>query len=133
MARPNRSSESSGNLFSLLIVEDEHSLRQAMAHRFERRGHRVCAAASIAEARQQLCNASFDFFVFDIGLPDGDGLSLLDDGRAPRTLVISGEPQPARLEANGVEHFLAKPFDLSEATRRVEALSSSTCVEEVSQ
>jgi len=109
--------------FSLLIVEDETCLRDAMTRRFERRGYRVRAAGSIAEARQQLERRSFDVFVFDVGLPDGDGLSLLDATRAARTLVISGECKPARLEASGVRHFLAKPFDLSEASRQVEALS----------
>jgi len=105
----------------LLIVEDESTLGDILVRYFEARDMEVERAASLAEAREHLARQTFDAFLLDVSLPDGDGLSLL--GRAPveKTLVITAQPNPARFESLGVRHF-SKPFDVPELALAVDQL-----------
>ena len=109
----------------ILIVEDEIGLRRSLAGYLEGRGLEVSQAGCLAEARQLLDHIDFDAVVLDIGLPDGDGLTLLEHSPAERSLVITANPDLARLEHWGVLHFLAKPLDLPEFVREVHLLSSA--------
>ena len=96
----------------LLIVEDEVVLRRCLAAYFEAQGLRVSQAGSITEAAELLDRSEFDAAVLDVGLPDGDGLSLLERTNADRSLVITANPDPSRFERCGVQHHLQKPVDL---------------------
>jgi DNA-binding response OmpR family regulator len=96
----------------VLIVEDEEVLRQSLARYLAGRGLAVAVAGSLAEARMALAGGAFEAVVLDVGLPDGDGLDLLERAGAGRALVVSGAPDPARYARHGVVHHLAKPLDL---------------------
>ena len=71
----------------------------------------------------------YDAIVLDLGLPDGDGLSLLGEmrarGSAVPTLVLTArdavEHRVAGLDA-GADDYLIKPFATSEVVARVKAL-----------
>ena len=108
----------------LLVVEDERGLRRAMSRYLDRNGYCVRTADSLAEAHAHLERESFDLLVLDVGLPDGDGLSLLERDRAHRTLVISATFQRCDLAERGIEHFLEKPFDLVDAVRLLDGMAS---------
>jgi DNA-binding response OmpR family regulator len=60
--------------YRLLLVEDDPELARAVARILRREGLQVTAAPSCATARALTCR--FDIGVFDIGLPDGDGVEL---------------------------------------------------------
>ncbi len=106
----------------LLIVEDETTLREALAGFFAGRGMEVQSAGSVAEARERLREGSFDAFLLDVGLPDGSGLSLIGVAPPERALVITARPDPEHFERYGVQHHLAKPVDLFELAREVDDL-----------
>ena len=108
----------------VLIVEDEIGLRCRLARYLEGRGLAVSQAGSLAEAETLLDREEFDAVVLDVGLPDGDGLTLLTRSPAERSLVITANPDPERFERCGVVHHLAKPLDLPEFVREVRMLSN---------
>ena len=109
----------------VLIVEDEIGLRRSLARYLEDRGLEVTQAGCISEAEGLLDQIAFDAVVLDVGLPDGDGLTLLARLPAERSLVISVEADPERLERCGVLHFLAKPLDLRVFASEVRALGGA--------
>ncbi len=110
----------------VLIVEDEARLRRYLAMSLIGAGIEVEQAGSLEEAQSLLARRRFDAVVLDVGLPDGDGLSLLACSPVDRALVITANPDAGRFESLGVLHHLTKPIDLPEFVREVHGL---TCAE----
>ena len=75
----------------LLLVEDDPELARATARVLRREGLQVMAAPSLATARALTCR--FDVGIFDIGLPDGDGVelasTLLDQQQVERAVFFT--------------------------------------------
>ncbi len=135
------------DLTRILLVEDHASFRQALAFMFEREPEFkvIEQASTLAEARR-LSGESLkdvDVAVVDLGLPDGDGLNLIEDfsSSVPKitTLVLSASLEPGRLAraveagAAGVLHKSTPIKEIVEAVRRLKAgealLSSGEIVE----
>jgi CheY-like chemotaxis protein len=103
---------------TILIVDDEPDLREAIAFDYRRKKFNVLLAASGNEAIQILEKEKVDIVVSDVRMPDGDGLKLLDTVKAknaffPVVLFITGYADISVEEAydRGVEAVFAKPFD----------------------
>jgi PAS domain S-box-containing protein len=75
----NRSNKISG--MRILLVEDHEPTRTALSHLLTRRDCKVMVATSAAEARMIARQANFDLVVSDIGLPDGNGYTLMSELR----------------------------------------------------
>ena len=114
---------------SVLLVEDDRELRQTLRDALSVEGYRVHAAASLADARALLAHAvvdgGLDLVLLDLGLPDGDGESLLSQLRRERAtpvIVISArhgdDPKVSLLDA-GADDYLVKPFSLAELLARM--------------
>ena len=110
------------NVGTLLIVEDEPVLRRCLEFHFCNRGMEVSVAGSLSEARSLIEVADFDAALLDVGLPDGDGLSLLPSLPPDRSVVITANPDFERLETLGVKHVVPKPLDLDIVARVVDGL-----------
>ncbi len=102
----------------VLVVEDEAGVREAIEAVMAAAGHRVVAAADGAAALRQLEDQVVDAVVLDLGLPDVDGLELLNDltalDDAPSVVVLTGRDDlPTVVEAmrRGADNFLVKPVD----------------------
>ena len=65
----------------ILIVEDERKVARFIAMALIEQAYTVRIAASCAEARDALAESPCDAMVLDLGLPDGDGLTLLAEWR----------------------------------------------------
>ena len=109
----------------LLVAEDEELLREVLSSFFEARGFEVARARSLAEAERHLVAGSFDAAIVDVGLPDGDGLTLIARADPSRSVVISARPDERRYARFGVRHHLAKPLDLPELAELVSSLADS--------
>jgi CheY-like chemotaxis protein len=109
------------HVLRLLIVEDEVGLRRSLARYFALCGLEVTEAGSVGEAHEHLDAGVFDVVVLDVGLPDGDGLTLLPRTDARRSVVVTADPDPDRFRGVGVIRHLAKPLDLRELRTAVEA------------
>jgi two-component system response regulator PilR (NtrC family) len=75
---------------SLLIVDDERSLREVLQMVFKKEGYTVSVATGYQEALQQLKTNLFDLVISDIKMKDGSGIDLVRDVKAgnAETLVV---------------------------------------------
>lgn len=77
----------------VLIVEDiaevRRALREVAARAFP--GIGIREAVSVAEARAALAGGDFDLLLLDIGLPDGSGVTIVDEavGRVPQIVITT--------------------------------------------
>ena len=104
---------------TLLVVDDERIIRQALSARLDEAGYRVIAAEGLTEARRALADGGIDAVLLDIRLKDGDGLSLLEELRAskPALPVIMAtaygdSERTIRAMRLGAFEYVTKPFDL---------------------
>lgn len=113
----------------LLIVEDDHALAAALSEALARRGIASDRANRLDDAGQMLAAAQYSAMLLDLGLPDGDGVTLLRALRAGRNpvpvIAITArggvEDRIAGLDA-GADDYLAKPFDVDELIARLRAV-----------
>ncbi|MFO1306516.1 MAG: response regulator transcription factor [Burkholderiales bacterium] len=113
----------------VLLVEDDSTLQTAVRHYFARESWTVDCAPTLLAARACLAG-SYDAVVLDLGLPDGDGLSLLPtivrSEEPPATLILTARDRLSDrirgLDA-GADDYLVKPFDLPELAARLRALA----------
>ena len=75
---------------SLLVVDDDRHIQNAMADYLRSLGHRTETASTCGEAIQRMEEFPFEVVVCDVNLPDKDGFELLQWTRdaAPDTSVI---------------------------------------------
>jgi len=113
---------------SLLIVEDEASIREPLVKYFSNNQFRVKAAASAVEARALLAAHAFDLVVADIMMPGEDGLSLCRHIRSTSNLpVILLTARAEELDRIlglevGADDYVTKPFSPRELLARVKAV-----------
>lgn len=75
---------------TVLLVEDEPTLRRAVAMRLGREGWAVVEAGTAKEALEAVARTDIDLVLLDQGLPDGDGAELVGRFRSvsPETVII---------------------------------------------
>jgi two-component system KDP operon response regulator KdpE len=110
---------------TILVVDDDLQLRRFLRTTLAGHGHTVAEAGTVAEAIDAIARVHPAVILLDLGLPDGDGLTLLrrvpPEGRAP-VIVLSARGQEGdkvtALDA-GAEDYLTKPFGASELLARI--------------
>ncbi len=101
----------------ILIVDDDTSFLAAAVEIASVHGLRAETAATLDAARTKLRDASFDLMLLDLGLPDGDGLSFLEEiepANHMRIAIITGNPSvesAVRAIRLPVVDYLVKPLD----------------------
>jgi len=113
---------------SLLIVDDEDSLRDLLARTFRRKGYQTDTAATGHEAIDIISDPArhFDLVLLDLNMPGATGLQVMKVIRLCRpkakVLVISGHITPevrADFHHLGQREFMQKPYTLDEMGRRL--------------
>ena len=113
---------------NILVVDDEHGIRELLFEILDDEGHNVIAAQNAAEARQARANARPDLVLLDIWMPDTDGVSLLKEWSASGLLdmpviMMSGHATiETAVEATriGAMAFLEKPITMQKLLAAVE-------------
>jgi len=110
-----------------LVVDDEPAIRRFLRAALSAQGYDVIEAASVREALIEATNQKPDVVVLDLGLPDGDGLMVVQSLRQwtdVPILILSVRGQEAdkiaALDA-GVDDYLTKPFSTGELLARLRA------------
>ena len=79
---------------SILVTDDEDSIRNLLVSWLQRFGHDVSSAGNARDALRYAAKQTFDLVITDIVMPDGDGFELIGVFRkkqpAARILAISG-------------------------------------------
>ena len=113
----------------ILIVEDNALVASGIQAGLELHGFTSDTAGSVAQAQAHMASRQFDACVLDLGLPDGDGVSLLRQwrgkGLALPVLILTArstiEDKVAGFQT-GTDDYLTKPLDLQELVLRLRAL-----------
>ncbi len=113
----------------VLLVEDSTVLGQTLHDHLERTGHACDLACDGQQALAHLHAHAYDAVVLDIGLPQMDGISVLErwrrDGRKMPVLILTARDRwsdkVSGIDA-GADDYVTKPFHIEEVLARVRAL-----------
>jgi two-component system, OmpR family, alkaline phosphatase synthesis response regulator PhoP len=116
---------------SILIVEDEENLQDALKLNLEMEGYEISTASDGAEALKKVHDEYFDLIILDIMLPEIDGISVCETIRLKDTqvaiLMLSARSSSADRVLGlkkGADDYLTKPFNLEELLLRIQKLIS---------
>jgi len=106
---------------AVLIVDDDPDILTALQDFIEHEGFRVTGVSTCRDALAQVRTVHFAAVLLDIGLPDGDGLAILETIQAitPSLPVIvltafTSQDYHARSLSSGAFSFLTKPYNRNE-------------------
>ena len=114
----------------IVLVEDNQQLATTIADGLSEDGYAVDVVGTAADAIERGLRRDLDLMVLDLGLPDRDGIEVLNDLRGARInvpiLVLTArdavEARVAALHA-GADDYLVKPFAFDELVARIGALA----------
>jgi len=117
------------NKLSILVVDDEENLLEALKLNLELEGYEVSTAADGAEALRKVDQEYFDLIILDVMLPELDGISVCENIRIKNLempiLMLSAKTSSADRVIGlkkGADDYLTKPFNLEELLLRVRKL-----------
>lgn len=115
--------------YSILLVEDEENLQEALKLNLELEGYEVTSSFDGADALQQFQKEHFDLIILDVMLPELDGISVCETIRLSNNetpiLILSAKNSSADRVLGlkkGADDYLTKPFNLEELLLRVNKL-----------
>lgn len=111
----------------ILIVDDDLHIRRLLGATLGRAGYEVVEATSAAQALAQARTAKPDAILLDLGLPDRDGLEIVQllrqQGPVPIIVVSARDATDQKVAALdlGAHDYVTKPFDSEEVLARLRA------------
>ncbi|MGM0766853.1 MAG: sigma-54-dependent transcriptional regulator [Pseudomonadota bacterium] len=125
----------SKNQPTILLVEDDASLRLLLAEELELDGYRLDTAATASEGRTKALSQVPDLIVSDLRLPDDDGLSILRElqaaGRSVPFIIITAfgtVDQAVEALKAGADDFLTKPLSTDHLRLKIRRLLSQAAI-----
>lgn len=114
---------------SILVAEDEESLRETLKLNLELEGYEVTTAETGPNVIKSVKNEYFDLIVLDIMLPEMDGITVCETIRmqhndVPIMFLSARNTSADRVEGlkKGGDDYMTKPFNLEELLLRVDKL-----------
>lgn len=110
-----------------LVVEDDPSLRRSLAATLKAAGYRAVEVGNLSEAKRAIAHYRPSIILLDLGLPDGDGLTLVSavrrDGFTPILVISARDAEAMKVAAldAGADDYVTKPFGVDELLARVRA------------
>jgi two-component system, OmpR family, alkaline phosphatase synthesis response regulator PhoP len=114
---------------SVLLVEDEENLHDALKLNLELEGYEITSAYDGHEALKKVEEEYFDLIIMDVMLPGVDGIGVIENIRLQNNevpiLILSAKNTSADRVTGlkkGADDYLTKPFNLEELLLRVQKL-----------
>lgn len=114
----------------ILLVEDDDVLGGAVRDQIAADGHAVDWMTRLGDAGAGLRTVPYDLVLLDLNLPDGSGIDFLRrlraGGSATPVIILTARDQISDRIAGlnaGADDYLVKPFDLTELSARVAAVT----------
>jgi len=113
------------NAAHVLVVDDDHRIRDLLSRYLVEHGFRVTPAADASSARAAMRGLSFDLVILDVMMPGETGLELARDLKAttgiPICMLTARADPEHRIEGleAGVDDYLPKPFEPRELLLRL--------------
>jgi two-component system alkaline phosphatase synthesis response regulator PhoP len=111
---------------SILLVEDEENLHEALKLNLELEGYEITSSFTGSEALQKIQSEYFDLIILDVMLPDVDGISITEtirvqNNQVPILILSAKNTSSDRVLGlkKGADDYLTKPFNLEELLLRV--------------
>lgn len=116
------------SLIKVLVVEDEPQIAASIKSTLTKAGIHCHLALSAANFLQQLSVIKPDLCIIDLGLPDLDGMDLINEVKVQSgasILILSGrnrvKDKVSGLET-GADDYMVKPFDDAELVARIKSI-----------
>lgn len=117
-------------LQKLLLLEDDIGLIDGLIYSLEKNGFEIEVARTIKEAEKLLAlRRDFALLLFDVTLPDGNGISLCEKlreagNRTPVIFLTASDEETSVIRGLdcGGDDYITKPFKLGELCSRIRAL-----------
>jgi DNA-binding response OmpR family regulator len=123
-----------GNERTVLVVDDEPSLRLLCRVNLELEGYRVLEAGTVAMAKELVGREAIDVVLLDVHVGAGNGLDVLDEVEAldlpARVVMLSGTSEVSADVRTRVDGVLGKPFALGELSDAVSGKGSGRVANE---
>lgn len=125
MSMPARSEPLPDNAPHILVVDDDHKIRDLLARYLAENGFRVTAAPDAQTARAAMRGLSFDLILLDVMMPGESGLDFARDlkttSAVPICLLTARSDAEQRIEGleAGVDDYVPKPFEPRELLLRL--------------
>ena len=115
--------------FSVLVVDDNESIREVLAVILSGSGYRCESVKNGVEAMQRVRQSRFDAVVTDLEMPEMDGIALTREIRQQFSslpvMVMTGHSDEEHRETAfraGAREFLSKPFDIPDLIRKLHGM-----------
>ncbi|HEY7603722.1 MAG TPA: response regulator [Gaiellaceae bacterium] len=110
---------------TVLVLDDDASLRLLCRVNLELDGYRVVEGASIVEGRERLAAERVDAILLDVNLVDGDGRELLRElgSDRPQVALFTGM-EPSESVEGVADALIPKPFEIAHLRSTVDRLVS---------
>lgn len=111
----------------VLVVDDDLHIRRLLQSTLTRGGYETVEATTAAEALEQTAKVEPDAILLDLGLPDRDGLEIIQllrkQSAAPILVVSARDATDQKVAALdlGADDYVTKPFDSDEVLARLRA------------
>ena len=121
---------------SLLIIEDDQRIREALVRMLTQRGHEVRSVSRGMDGIRQVVEFGPDVVILDLGLPDVDGSVVVKMIRATSNVPIlvatarDEEGEIVRVLDDGADDYVVKPFSAAQIDARIRAILRRTSTED---
>lgn len=112
-------------MYKALIVDDEEGILFSVKSYFANNGFEVATASNLDEAYTHIYSRSFDLYIFDVMLPDGNGFSFCEKLKShgdttPVVFLTAKVAEEDQLKGFGIgaDDYVVKPFSLAVLLKR---------------
>ena len=121
-----------GGGHSVLVVDDEPSIRLLCRVNLELEGYRVLEAGTLARAREHLREGPVSVVLLDVHVGAEDGRELLEEIRsewpAVPVVLFSGTAPSDAVDTEGADAIIPKPFQLQQLVGTVSRLATGAYI-----